>query len=1411
MWFGTANGLFRYDGYDFKIFKYNPDDEKSLSFNAVISIYEDKSGTLWIGTEGGGLNKYDRETEHFTRYAHDAYNPNSLGNNVVGSILEDRSGNLWIGTFGGLNKLISSDSVTSFIHYKNDPNKPTSLSSDIVGQICEDKSGNLWIATGYGLDKLSLSEIKKSSPSFIHYKHNPDDPKSLSHNAVFSVHEDKSGTLWIGTIGGGINKLIPGDPNESTPSFIHYLNNPGDPTSLSSNSVWSIFEDSAGDLWFGTLGGGLNKFDEVNETFTNYKFDPNDSKSLNGNWVYSINEDNSGILWVGTMPGGLNKFDPLKNQFKHYKLNPDDPKSLSSNRVWSIFEDREGILWIGTLYGGLNRLIYDGYEKSTSSFFRYSLDLNDIQSINSVFSICEDESGNIWIGTMNGGIHILLQSEKQKSNPQFIHYKNDPNDSTSLSNNSIRVIFKDKGGNLWIGTDDGLNNLISGKDKVSPVTFVQYINNPKDSKSISNNQVWCIYQDKQGTIWIGTSGGLNKLIPSENIHSHVTFIRYTHESGNPSSLSGNQVNTMYEDNSGNFWIGTDGGGLNKFDRKSEEFTRFNEEDGLPDNSIKGILGDNEGNLWISTANGLSKYNPKTKTFKNYSTMDGLQSNWFQGGAYLENKKGEMFFGGDNGFNSFYPDSIKENVRIPQVVITDFRIFNNSVPVGLDTTTNRTILSKSITETNEIELTYKDYIISFEFSALDFHTPEKNHYAYILEGFDREWSYTDANKRFATYTNLDPGEYTFKVKSSNNDGIWNEAGTSINIIITPPWWSTWWVYSLYILFGLILLYNIRRYELNRTNLKNKVKLDEVKLKEREEIDRMKSLFFANISHEFRTPLTLILGPSESIVTDSNEEEIKKKAGTIKRNANRLLVLINQILDLSKLEAGKLDLKASKSNIVCFIKGITMSFESIAERKDIRLKVKSSSDEIEIYFDKEKMTKIMTNLLSNAFKFTPERGAVNVSINSPTPHPSKRGDNTFFKGPSRGGDLGVGQRGINEFVSIFVQNTGVGISEVELPKLFDRFYQVDNSHTRDHEGTGIGLALTKELVELHHGTITATSEIGKGTGFIVTLPVGRNHLKDEEIIEEPVILTSNKVGVKNPSEQFVDDMTFTDADSSSQKVGQASSFDPAVGGQAKLRITDNDLNGDKNIILIVEDNADVREYIKDSLGNEFQIEEAQNGEQGVRKAEQIIPDLIISDVMMPKLDGNELTKRLKNDEKTSHIPIILLTAKSEQASKLEGLERGADAFLTKPFDTKELRVRINNLITNRRNLQEKFSKIEYVPEKRIQEKKLTNLEEQFICKVMEVIENHISEEDFTIEQFGNEVGMSRVQLHRKLKALSGKSPSNYLRSVRLARARQMIEEQKGTISEIAYSVGFSSPQYFTRSFKEEFGYPPSDLVS
>jgi len=581
-------------------------------------------------------------------------------------------------------------------------------------------------------------------------------------------------------------------------------------------------------------------------------------------------------------------------------------------------------------------------------------------------------------------------------------------------------------------------------------------------------------------------------------------------------------------------------------------------------------------------------------------------------------------------------------------------------------------------------------------------------------------------------------------------LWHD---SFTLQIVPPWWRTNWSYAGYAIIFLLLLYTLWQFEKRRTRLKHQRELEHLETEKLREVDQLKSNFFANISHEFRTPLTLILGPAEKILSKSSDKDITKEASFIKRNSKRLLQLVNQLLDLSKLDSGRLKLEASLRNIVTFVKGAALSFESLSESKDIMLKIKCSSDLIEVYFDRDKMMKIMSNLLSNAFKFTPVGGKVSISI-------IEASDNT---------------------VEIKIRNTGIAIAKEELPKLFDRFYQVDSSQTKEHQGTGIGLALTKELVELHHGSIRVDSEIGKWTEFTIDLPLGREHLKDGEIITADETIDQKEIPVEE--EEYYDVKTIAD--------------------------TDADTDASKTVILVVEDNYDMREYIKESLGGHYEVEEAVNGEQGVRIAEKTIPDLIISDLMMPKMDGNELTRILKNDERTSHIPVIILTAKSGQENKIEGLETGADDYLTKPFDIQELKVRVENLINIRKKLQEKFSKIGSRTSE-IKEKKFYNIDEKFMLKVGEVIEKHISEEEFDIQGFCKEVAMSRSHLHKKLKALTGKSTSLYIRAVKMMKAKKMIEDHTGNISEIAYSLGFSSPAYFSRCFKEEFGYPPSEVI-
>jgi signal transduction histidine kinase/DNA-binding response OmpR family regulator len=711
----------------------------------------------------------------------------------------------------------------------------------------------------------------------------------------------------------------------------------------------------------------------------------------------------------------------------------------------------------------------------------------------------------------------------------------------------------------------------------------------------------------------------------------------------------------------------------------------------------------------------------------------------------------MYFGGINGFNKFHPDSIKDVAYVSPIIITDFKLFNQSVPIGIDSSNNRTILSKSICETEHIDLTYEDYVISFEFASLDYHVPEKINYLYMMEGFDKQWNLTDASRRYATYTNLDPGEYVFKVKRASITGNRDEAFASILINVHPPWWKTIWAYFLYafLFIGSSLVF--WGLQIRRIHLRHDMEMSRFEAKKLHEVDELKSRFFANISHEFRTPLTLILDPVKNLLRNEKNLEKKEELNRVHRNADILYGLVNQLMDLSKLEAGKMTLKTCEEDIVPILKGLVLSFASLAERKNITLKFDSSDEAIVVFIDIEKIEKIVINILSNAFKFTKEGKTINVDV-----------------------------RVREGKVEIIISDEGIGISKDRLENIFDRFYQVDSSHTREHEGTGIGLALTKELVDLHKGEIEVESDEEKGTIFIVRIPLGNKHLKPKEICEEKRE-QENEIVIPQ-SAQIFDDENET--------------------GKLDINVF---ADQDKPLLLIVEDNVDVRNYIKGHLNNNYRIMTAEDGEKGVNTSLEHIPDLIISDVMMPKMDGFELCEKVKTDERTSHIPVILLTAKATRQDKIEGLETGADDYILKPFEPTELQVKVKNLIEQRKKIIEHYKKKQLFD---ISEIDAASTDKKFLNRALEVMKKHISDENFNVEKFAGELALSRVQLHRKFVALIGHPPGDFIRVVRLTKAAKLIRSNFGNISEIALEVGFSNPANFAKAFRVQFGVSPTE---
>jgi signal transduction histidine kinase/DNA-binding response OmpR family regulator len=915
-------------------------------------------------------------------------------------------------------------------------------------------------------------------------------------------------------------------------------------------------------------------------------------------------------------------------------------------------------------------------------------------------------------------------------------------------------------------------------------------------------------EDKSGVLWVGTGNGLNQFDREKE-----QFIRHPFDPGNPKN-SDISISSIHEDWKGRLWVGTMSHGLHFFDRKTGSFSSVAKMDGLPSNQINGILEDNSENLWLHTENGIAKYNPDTKNIKVYDEKDGLRigRNIFK--AFCKNDNGEMYFGGTNGFVRFHPDKLRDNPHIPRVAITDFKIGYQTVAIGVDSP-----LKKSITVTDSITLSYSENDLSFEFAALDYTAPDKNQYAYIMEGFDRDWI-NSGTRRFANYTNLSPGEYTFRVKGSNNDGIWNEEGASLRIIINPPWWKTWWAYTLYGILLLAAFFSFRRYEINRQRLKHELELEHLYAEKEhleaekvKELDRLKSRFFANISHEFRTPMTLILGPLERLISQTADEKLHDTFLLMQRNGQRLLRLINQLLDLSKLEAGKMAMQAAPYDLEEVLKPLVMAFESLAGLREIELHFVPPPEPVILYLDRDKFEKIMTNLLFNAFKFTPEGESVIVDCEFPKGAggiaDSSIADMGFPEGTGRNADLKDQSEirdpksKISNFVKITVRDTGIGIPPNQLPHIFDRFYQASNFsygetlQATSQQGSGIGLALTRELVELHKGKIAVESEVGEGTTFTVHLPLGKEHLQKEEIVERKA-RSEERDAMSMSSDQLsaISDQEMLNIEGEQAGIDQSPNRPIPKSPNPQITQSPN--------ILIVEDNPDMHAYIRDHLKNNYRVIEAENGVEGFKKAAKEMPDLIISDVMMPQMDGFELCAKLKTDERTSHIPVILLTARASWESKIEGLETGADAYLTKPFDAKELQIRIKNLIGQRRKLRERFSKEITLQPKDIT---VTSADEKFLMKIMDVIEAHLSDPDFRVEYLSKEVAISRAHLHRKLQALTDLSPVEFIRLMRMKRAAKLLEHHVGNISEIAYEVGFKNPAYFAECFRKQFGISPS----
>ena len=1296
MWIGTSQGLSRFDGYSFVNFLQNPDDSVSLKGNLVRVIKEDGNGNLLVGTENGGLNVFNRQLE---RFSHPLENFSNLkfSEFSVNDIADDGKGTFYLGTNFNILLYNSPEEISPL-----NPEMPglDSFEGNFVRNLHFDYNGILWVGTNDGLFTYN-PETNIIEPFSLPFQ-------TSQSKEIWEIFVDDEGTIWVGTYSAGLFTISPDDYLVSQVLLSPDVNR--------NATVRSVSKGIFGEFWIGTRGGMYVYSKEKKEVTGFYRHDERDPRSISNNSILSILNDKNGETWIGTR-GGLNLLAKSKQVFHHFGALPGDNNYLNSSIIYAFWIDDEGKIWIGTEDGGVNIL---NPETGKYDYLTASENSENSISQNCIKAFLDDKQGNLWIGTYLGGIDVInLQTRK------ISHFKHDPEKPGTLSDNRVWDFCLDRNNDIWIATSKGVDRFNRESQ-----TFEHF------SQLNGENQVSWIEPDSKGNLWIGSLDEVIVFNPEENKinrfpeHSHV----------------------MFEDSRNRIWIATFDKGIALYSPENGPVKYYSEKDGLANNHVLSVLEDGNNNLWISTNNGLSMFNTENEFFRNYTRQDGLSDNQFCYRAGFKTQSGQMLFGSVSGFNLFNPQEIiLEETNVP-LVFTDFKIFNKTVPIGEG---KKPVLQKSISETDHLTLNYDQNMFTIEFAALNFVNSDKNRYSYMLEGFNRNWNEPGTN-RSATFTNLNPGDYTLRIKRvvPGIDNPGNEL--QLKITILPPFWKTTWFLLLLFVFIIFMIYALLKFFVNREKIKNQLVMERVNARKLHELDSMKLKFFTNISHEIRTPLTLIIGPLEKILNqDLSTSEIRENLKLVNRNAKNLEKLISQLLDFRKLEAGNLKLDLVEGDIVEFTQTIVNSFNDLAREKQVTLRFNTLKKQLFASFDADKVEKILNNLLSNAFKFTDAGGQVSVYLSQV--FDSSDDD---FSAPEKE----------KQFIEFVVKDTGRGIPSGNMNKIFQRFFQSDD--VAKDSGTGIGLALVKELIALHKGNIFVTSKPGKGTKFTVRIPFlpavspsSEPEKHELQQTEKPVALKNNEI------------------------------FQNAEDVQSK-------------IMLVVEDNADVRQFISGHFGSMFRIIEARNGEEGWEKALEHIPDVVISDVIMPKTDGYVLCERIKNDERTSHIPVLLLTALHSKDNEIKGITTGADDYITKPFDLSVLQAKVENVLSIRESLKEKFSRNVVLEPSNIE---ITSPDERFLQKAMQVVEENISDCDLDIETFSEKVGVSRMQLYRKLHALTNMTVKEFIRHIRLKRAAQMLVQNKMNVSEVAYEVGFKDLSHFRKCFKREYGMSATEFIA
>ena len=1293
MWFATYDGVNKYDGYAFTVYQHNEDDPNSIANDISRIVKTDSQGRVWIGTRDG-LSRYDEEKDIFQNFFYEK-NGKHLQVNGIEEISPEQ---LLISTPEGL--IMFDIKESKFI----DDSFSTAMHKTIASTLYR-QGDQIYIGTSTdGLYTYSITQktFEKVIPI-------------LGTKQIQAILQQSPTRIWVATEGAGLFLI-----NPKTKEIKNYLHSPSNPKSISSNYIRSLAMDSQNRLWIGTFND-LNIYHEGTDSFASYSSNPVENGSLSQRSVRSIFMDSQGGMWLGTYFGGLNYYHPIRNRFKNIRNIP-YKNSLSDNVVSCIVEDKDKNLWIGTNDGGLNL-----YNPITQRFTSYTLQEDESArgiGSNNIKAVYVDEKKSlVYIGTHAGGLSILHRNSGQVEN---FNQRN-----SQLVNENVYAILPDGEGNLWLGT---LSALVRFNPEQRSFTTIE---KEKDGTPVVSKQITTLFRDSHKRLWIGGEEGLS-VFKQEGLDIQKASILPV------SNVTKLFTNCIYEASNGIIWVGTREG-FYCFNEKDKQIKRYNTTNGLPNNVVYGILEDSFGRLWLSTNRGISCFNPETEKFRNFTESDGLQSNQFNTASYCRTSVGQMYFGGINGITTFRPELLLDNPYTPPVVITKLQLFNKVVRPDDETG----ILTKNISETKSITLKSWQTAFSIEFVVSNYISGQHNTFAYKLEGYDKEWYYL-TDSRTVSYSNLPQGTYQFLVKAANSDGKWNPIPTALEIIVLPIWYKTWWALLIFFATFAGFITFVFRFFWMRKSMEAQLEIERRDKEHQEEINQMKMRFFINISHELRTPLTLILTPLQEIINKISDRWTRNQLEYIQRNANRLLHLVNQLMDYRRAELGVFELKAKKGNAHQLIQDNFLFYDKLARHKKITYTLHSELEDKEVLFDANYLELIVNNLLSNAFKYTESGQSITVTLKEE-----------------------------NGWLLLQVSDTGIGIPINKQGKIFERFYQIESEHV----GSGIGLSLVQRLIELHHGRIELDSEENKGSTFSAYLPQDLSVYKPSELAsnneqneEEQVYSTNSKA------------MYFIDT----EKVENES----VESGDKK-----------RGTILIVEDNNEIRRYLSNGLADLFNTLEAGNGEEALEKLKDNEVDVIVTDVMMPVMDGIKLCKNVKQNIRTCHIPVIILSAKTDIKDQMEGLQMGADDYIPKPFSLAILTTKIQNMMRTRRRMLDKYAKsLEVEPEKIT----FNAMDEALLKRAMAIVEKNMDNIEFSTDEFAKEMNMSRSNLHLKLKAITGESTIDFIRKIRFNEAAKLLKDGRYTVAEVSTMVGFNTPSYFATSFKKYFGCLPTEYI-